>query len=378
MARRCPDLLFLFISLSCWASLNALELVALNKKSFEGIHGGKIILDCKYTIAPEDIGTLDIEWFLVAADSQQADQMIINYNRDVVYHHTGPLKDRVQFASNDPREGDGSIEIINLQESDTGTYQCKVKKLPGSKNMKMPLTVYTMPGKTRCFIEGKQEIGNDLALKCNTKEGSAPLAYSWQKITGMEKLPPTATADSSGSVLSVKNASQEFSGTYRCTSRNRVGTDECLVILNVVPPANTAGIIAGAIIGTLLFLIILGILIFCCCRKQKEKKYEKEIQHEIREDVAPPKSRTSTARSYIGSNHSSLGSLSPSNMDGYSKAQYNQVPREEHERVLREEHERVPSHNPSFTAPKVAGPNLSRMGAIAVMIPAQCKDGSIV
>ncbi|XP_072288202.1 coxsackievirus and adenovirus receptor isoform X1 [Pyxicephalus adspersus] len=296
--------------------------------------------------------------------------MVINYHRDVVYQHNGPLKDRVQFVSPDPRDGDGSIEINNLQESDTGTYQCKVKKIPGYQNRKMPLTVYVKPAKTRCYIEGKQEIGKDLALKCNAKEGSAPLSYSWQKMSGLEKLPPTATSDSTGSVLSVKNVSQEFSGTYKCTSRNRVGTDECLVILNVVPPANTAGIIAGAIIGTLLFLIILGILIFCCCRKQKEKKYEKEIQHEIREDVAPPKSRTSTARSYIGSNHSSLGSLSPSNMDGYSKAHYNQVPSEEHKRPA--------SQNPSFTAPKVAGPNLSRMGAIPVMIPAQNKDGSIV
>lgn len=33
----------------------------------------------------------------------------------------------------------------------------------------------------------------------------------------------------------MKNASQEYSGTYRCTSKNKVGTDECLVILHVVP-----------------------------------------------------------------------------------------------------------------------------------------------
>lgn len=359
----------LLIGLCCWASLNALELVTPAKTSYDGIQGGKTTLECKYTLAPEDTGTLDIEWTLVAADSQQADQMIISYNTGVVYQHIGPLKDRVHFSSTDPVNGDGSIEIVNLQESDTGAYQCKVKKLPGAQNMKMRLTVYITPGKTRCFVDGKQEIGSDLTLKCDAKEGSAPVTYSWEKISGVEKLPPS-TSDASGAVLSIKNASQAFSGTYRCTSRNRVGTDECLLILNVVPPTNTAGIIAGAIIGTLLFLIILGILIFCCCRKQKEKKYEKEIQHEIREDVAPPKSRTSTARSYIGSNHSSLGSLSPSNMDGYSKARYNHVPSEEHERPA--------SQNPSFLAPKVAGPNLSRMGAIPVMIPAQNKDGSIV
>ncbi|XP_077150139.1 coxsackievirus and adenovirus receptor isoform X1 [Ranitomeya variabilis] len=359
------------ISLSC-ALLNALELLP-SEKRYEGIQGEKMVLDCKFTLALEDTGTLDIEWSLVAPDAQQSDQMIIAFN-GIPYPQDGPLKGRVDFVSPTPEDGDASIIISNLQESDSGTYQCKVKKMPGSQNKKVTLNVYIRPAKTRCQIDGKQEIGKDLALKCNSVEGSSPLTYTWQKISGQEKLPATATFDATGGVLYIKNASQEYSGTYRCISKNRVGSDECLVILKVVPPSNTAGIIAGAIIGTLLFFIVLGVLIFFCCRKQKEKKYEKEIQHEIREDVAPPKSRTSTARSYIGSNigsnHSSLGSLSPSNMDGYSKARYNHVPSEEMEKP--------PSQSPNYVPPKVAGPNLSRMGAIPVMIPAQSKDGSIV
>ncbi|XP_044140248.1 LOW QUALITY PROTEIN: coxsackievirus and adenovirus receptor [Bufo gargarizans] len=382
MALRGSSLLrLLLISLGC-AFLNALDLLP-SEKRFEGIQGDKITLDCKFTLLPEDTGTLDIEWFLVAPDAQQADKMIISFT-GVLYPQDGPLKGRVDFVSPTPEEGDASIIISNLKESDSGTYQCKVKKLPGSQNKKVALNVYVKPARTRCFIEGKQEIGQDLNLKCQANEGSSPLTYTWQKISGLGKKFLTSSLlhlDVTGGILHVKNATQEYSGTYRCSSKNRVGTDECLVILSVVPPSNTAGIIAGAVIGTLLFLIVLAILIFFCCRKQKEKKYEKEIQHEIREDVAPPKSRNSTARSYIGSNigsnNSSLGSLSPSNMDGYSKARYNQVPS-----VPSEEMEKPPSQAPSqapnYVPPKVAGPNLSRMGAIPVMIPAQCKDGSIV
>ncbi|XP_066455206.1 coxsackievirus and adenovirus receptor isoform X2 [Eleutherodactylus coqui] len=336
------------LSLSC-ALLNALELLSLGKK-YEGIQGDKIVLDCKFTLAPEDTGTLDIEWFLVAPDNQQADKPIIVYSGKS-YPLGSPLQGRVDFVSPTPEDGDASIIISNLKASDSGSYQCKVKKLPGVRNDKVILNVYIKPANTRCYTEGRQEIGQDLSLKCNAKEGSSPLTYTWQKISGLEKLPPNAVADATGGTLNIKNASHEFSGTYRCTSKNRIGTDECLVILNVVPPANTAGIIAGAIIGTLLFLIVLGILIFFCCRKQKEKKYEKEIQHEIREDVAPPKSRTSTARSYIGSNigsnHSSLGSLSPSNMDGYTKARYNHVPSEETERPS--------SQTPNYVPPKYHG-----------------------
>ncbi|KAM3933995.1 coxsackievirus and adenovirus receptor isoform 2-T2 [Leptodactylus fuscus] len=339
--------LFLF-SLSC-ALLSALELLQ-SEKRYEGVQGDKIILDCKFTLAPEDTGTLDIEWFLVSPDNQQSDMTVIVFTGKP-YPQEGQLKGRVDFVSPTPEDGDASIVISNLKEIDSGTYQCKVKKLPGTQNKKVTLNVYVKPAKTRCYVEGRQEIGQDLNMKCAANEGSMPLSYSWLKVSGQEKLPATATADATGGTLSVKNASQEYSGTYKCLSKNRVGTDECLVILNVVPPSNTAGIIAGAIIGTLLFILVLGILIFFCCRKQKEKKYEKEIQHEIREDVAPPKSRTSTARSYIGSNigsnHSSLGSLSPSNMDGYSKARYNQV--------LSEETDRPPSQVPNYVPPKYHG-----------------------
>lgn len=90
----------------------------------------------------------------------------------------------------------------------------------------------------------------------------------------------------------------------------------------------------------------------------------------FREDVLPPKSRSSTARSYIGSNRSSLGSMSPSNMEGYSKTPYSQVPSEDFERAS--------GQNQTIASSKVAAPNLSRMGAVPVMIPAQSKDGSIV
>lgn len=36
-------------------------------------------------------------------------------------------------------------------------------------------------------------------------------------------------------VISVKNATTEYSGTYSCTVKNRVGSDQCLLRLDVVP-----------------------------------------------------------------------------------------------------------------------------------------------
>ncbi|OWK00470.1 CXADR [Cervus elaphus hippelaphus] len=361
----------------------------------EKAKGETAYLPCKFTLSPEDQGPLDIEWLLSPADNQKVDQVIILYSGDKIYDdYYQDLKGRVHFTSNDLKSGDASINVTNLQLSDIGTYQCKVKKAPGVGNKKIQLTVLVKPSGTRCYVDGSEEIGNDFKLKCEPKEGSLPLRYEWQKLSDSQKLPTSWLPEMTSPVISVKNASAEYSGTYSCTVRNRVGSDQCLLRLDVVPrkhllcalmrwfrdvyavafgsiskSSNRAGTIAGAVIGTLLALVLIALIVFCCHKKRREEKYEKEVHHDIREDVPPPKSRTSTARSYIGSNHSSLGSMSPSNMEGYSKTQYNQVPSEDLERA---------PQSPTLPPAKVAAPNLSRMGAVPVMIPAQSKDGSIV
>lgn len=327
-------------------------------------------LPCKFTLSSEDQGPLDIEWLLSPADNQKVDQVIILYSGDKIYDdYYQDLKGRVHFISSDLKSGDASINVTNLQLSDIGTYQCKVKKAPGVGNKKIQLRVLVKPSGTRCYVDGSEEIGSDFKLKCEPKEGSLPLQYEWQKLSNSKKLPTSLIAEMTSPVISVKNATTEHSGTYSCTVTNRVGSDQCLLRLDVVPPSNRAATIAGAITGTLLVLVLIGFIVFCCHKKRREKKYEKEVHHDIREDVPPPKSRTSTARSYIGSNHSSLGSMSPSNMEGYSKTQYNQVPSEDFEHA---------PQSPTLPPAKVAAPNLSRMGAVPVMIPAQSKDGSIV
>ncbi|NXC14364.1 CXAR protein, partial [Corythaeola cristata] len=296
---------------------------------------------------------------------------IIMYTAGRIYNNFyASVTGRMQFTDPDPKSGDGSLDILNLKSTDTGTYQCKVKKAPGVQSQKIQLIVLVKPARTKCSVEGPQEIGKDVILKCTSQEGSPLLSYDWRRVSGTQNLPATSMLNRNTGELLLKNASQDYSGTYHCVASNRVGTDECSVELNVTPRKNTAGIIVGAIIGTLLGLSILAFLVFCYCKKQREKKYEKEVHHDIREDVPPPKSRSSTARSYIGSNRSSLGSMSPSNMEGYTKTPYSQVPSEDFERP--------PGQNPAFAPSKVAAPNLSRMGAVPVMIPAQSKDGSIV
>uniref|UniRef100_A0A8C0J200 CXADR Ig-like cell adhesion molecule n=1 Tax=Chelonoidis abingdonii TaxID=106734 RepID=A0A8C0J200_CHEAB len=332
--------LFFFLGLT-----KGLKITSTNQPMVEKAQGEKVTLPCTFTVSQEDLGPLDVEWVLIPTDNQKKEQTIIMYSVDRIYNdYYEAMNGRVQFTNPDPRSGDGSIDILNLKSADTGTYQCRVKKAPGVESQKIQLTVLVKPARTKCYIEGSQETGRDLTLKCVSQEGSPLLSYNWRKLTGTEELPATSLLNKDTGELSLKNVSEEYSGTYSCVAANRIGTDDCFVVLNVTPRKY------------LLYSSFCKIRNFCNRKKQ--------------EDVPPPKSRTSTARSYIGSNRSSLGSMSPSNMEGYAKTPYNQVPSEDFERS--------PGQNPNFPPSKVAAPNLNRMGAVPVMIPAQSKDGSIV
>ncbi|XP_023823545.1 coxsackievirus and adenovirus receptor homolog [Salvelinus sp. IW2-2015] len=356
---------------------HCLEITSQGPTSIEKASSESVKLDCQFSLAPEDSGPLDIEWSLLASDNQKEDKVVILYSGDRAYEDYYPaVKGRAHFNSADPKNGDASINLTGLKSSDTGTYQCKVKKAPGIRSRKMLLTVMVRPSKPRCSADGLTLEGMDVVLRCTSSEGTNPLHYTWEKTSDNKLLPASAVLDPVGGTMNVRNASTRSSGTYRCTAKNHVGMEECILQLGITPPPNTAGIIAGAIIAVLLALIIIAIILFCCCRARNRKKYEKEISYEIREDVPPPKSRVSTARSFtsVGSQRSSLGSMSPSNLHEYAlKPQYDKIPSVE-------EYDRPPSHAPlpPPVASKMAGPNLSRMGAIAVMIPAQNRDGSIV
>ncbi|KAF6118198.1 CXADR Ig-like cell adhesion molecule [Phyllostomus discolor] len=157
----------------------------------EKAKGETAYLPCKFTESPEDQGPLDIEWLLSPADNQKVDQVIIIYSGDKIYDdYYQDLKGRVHFTSSDVKSGDASINVTNLQLSDIGTYQCKVKKAPGVGNKKIQLAVLVKPSGTRCYVDGSEEIGNDFKLKCEPKEGSLPLLYEWQKLSNSQKLPP--------------------------------------------------------------------------------------------------------------------------------------------------------------------------------------------
>lgn len=275
----------------------AMQVTSTGPQTIQKAMGETADMGCTYTPGPEDTGELDIEWSNVSPDMTQKDALMVSYTGGSThYYGTWDVKGRLKFTGN-PKAGDASISLTNLQAKDTATYQCKVKKAPGVDTRKVTLVVMVPPSRPRCWVEGGEERGSDVSLRCKSSEGSTPLTYTWTRESG-GPMPPVATQDSSSGELLIKNHTDSYVGTYACVVRNAVGSGQCKYALRAYNPTNRAGVIAGAVIGALLLLLLLLLLIWiicCCCNK---KRYEKERANEIREDVAAPESRpTSRATS---------------------------------------------------------------------------------
>ncbi|CAI5644442.1 unnamed protein product [Oreochromis niloticus] len=212
-ARWCVTLLSLFAGLT-----SGLQITSSSASTPTEVASGQSVkLDCQFTLASEDSGPLDIEWSLVASDNQKDDQVIILYSGDRAYeNYDTPVKGRVHFNSPDPKNGDASVNILTVKPTDTGTYQCKVKKAPGVRNKKMQLVVLEKPSKPRCYTEGSSHEGKDVVLRCTSDAGSKPMTYSWEKTTGSKVLPASSVLGNAAFTRSCVRHSQREECICQC------------------------------------------------------------------------------------------------------------------------------------------------------------------
>ncbi|KAJ8285851.1 hypothetical protein GJAV_G00031670 [Gymnothorax javanicus] len=275
----------------------AMEVTSTGPQTIRKAQNDQVTLRCTFTPDSSDTGELDIEWIHVSPDMTQKDNPIISFTGQRKYLHGPPsLMKRLDFLRADPSLGDASISISNLLVSDTGTYQCKVKKTPGVDMIKVTLVVMVPPSKPKCWVDGSEEIGGSVSLRCKSSKGSIPLTYKWIRESGGD-IPATATMNPATGELLFKNHSKSCTGNYLCEVKNAVGTQTCKYALRAVQPTNRIGMIVGAVIGAILLLLLLLLLIWlllCLCRK---RRYQKEVANEIREDAPPPESRPSSRNS---------------------------------------------------------------------------------
>lgn len=195
---------------------------------------------------------------------------------------------RVQF-SGQPDNGDLSIAISQVNMADNGTYQCEAqipKDTTGTKLDKVDLLVLVAPSKPKQSITGPVEYGQDIILKCESEEGSPVPTYTWQSYSTanqLRPLPPTAVTDKAS--LTLKNISADTSGFYLVTVKNEVGQESCNITLAVMPPSMNIAFYAGIIGGCLAGVIVIGIIVYCCCCRDRDDKEDYEMDE--REEGQP-------------------------------------------------------------------------------------------
>ncbi|XP_068594643.1 V-set and immunoglobulin domain-containing protein 8b isoform X2 [Brachionichthys hirsutus] len=280
----------LLLLLTLHLNTKAMEVTSSGPQTIQKAQWGTVRLGCTYTPGPRDTGELDIEWSNVSPDMTQKDRLVLSYTGGQTHRYGDPgFYNRVQFTGN-PAQGDASIAVSNLRVSDTATYQCKVKKAPGVDMRKVTLVVMVPPSSPKCWVEGGEERGGTVSLRCKSYAGTTPVNYVWTREDGAA-LPPTAVKHPETGELLIQNHTDSNVGTYVCVAKNAVGEGQCKYSLHAYNPTNKAGVIAGAVIGAILLLLLLLLLLWlliCCCHK---RRYEKEVANEIKEDTKAPESR---------------------------------------------------------------------------------------
>ncbi|KAF3851013.1 hypothetical protein F7725_012785 [Dissostichus mawsoni] len=228
--------------------------------------GGDGPLGCTYTLGPKTRECWTSSGPMLARDMTQKDQLLLSYTGGLTMRYGDPsVNKRLKFTV-DPKQGDASVSLSNLVLKDTATYQCKVKKAPGVDMRKVTLN------------------------------GSIPLSYTWRRESG-GAIPADAIQNLETGELLIKNHTDGNIGSYTCEVKNAVGKGQCKYALHAYNRA----------LLLLLLLLLLIWLLVCCCNK---RRYEKEVENEIREDAPAPESRpTSRPTSRNSSIHSSLRSV---------------------------------------------------------------------
>ncbi|XP_027724444.1 cell surface A33 antigen [Vombatus ursinus] len=201
------------------------------------------------------------------------------------YNFGNQYTNRVNLSGN-YQTNDASITISQLTMDDNGTYECLLMldgDLTGNRQARMDLIVLVPPSVPECSIEGETIYGNNIQLKCHSKNGSPTPQYSWKSFDIEYKerpLSPPAT----GNNLLLKNISHDTSGYYICTSTNEIGTAFCNITVAVRLPSMNIALYAGIAGGVVAAFIIIGIIVYCCCcRNEKEKDSERPDREDYQE-----------------------------------------------------------------------------------------------
>ncbi|KAG7503007.1 cell surface A33 antigen [Solea senegalensis] len=265
--------LFVILTVSVLPSCRSLE-VSIPQAEYEVASGGDITLMCNFAPARPDFTTLVLRW---EADPDNVDDpmkpvatFFLNTPVDIAPAYEGRA---TLVVDTDQRVG--KLHLTKVTMKDSRRFQCSVL-IPnddeGTTIASTSLLVLVPPSPPICGIKGEAEYFHNISLTCVSEEGSPTPTYEWKSFTveNISRHFPPKTTEKDG-VLSLFNISKETSGFFHCSSTNRIGTASCTLTLAVMPSSSNAALIAGIIVGVVAGVLIVGIIIFCCCRKKAQK-----------------------------------------------------------------------------------------------------------
>ncbi|XP_048417908.1 V-set and immunoglobulin domain-containing protein 2-like isoform X2 [Stegostoma tigrinum] len=258
--------------------------------------GNNATLDCSYRTQVES--AFSLEWRFTPGPKGDGNAEKILYYTDGKTYRLGPQANRIKLVDQNPTNGIASIRIENTRPSDTGTYSCDINNPPdftGTSEAFVNLIVQVAPSIPECKVIGKPYVGNNVTLLCRSSIGQPSPKYAWSDVNpGIEKSSSRVMVkDSNKGTLFLRNLTMEHSGTYKCVSSNILGERSCQLVLRVTV-SNEAGVIVGAVVATLIALILIAVVAFYLLRHKKKNPKIPVIGHELREDaVAPGKEATS-------------------------------------------------------------------------------------
>ena len=263
---------------------HGLQIVSRSVSPTYAAVGDNVTLTLHFTLAPEDLGAIDIQWSTKPADIQREETVVIWYAGDhrIYSDFDHGYKGRVQFVSPDPESGIGSITINDLKLTDSDTFQCTVRKLPGISSIIIRLHVMERPTKPVCIPEVVVEMGQTVVLSCSGSQGSPPMWYTWSKENREEMLPHNAMVDSGDLFLTITG--EDVLGPYVCTADNLVGSETCTATLIMKSAVSIVAVSAPATVIVLLMIITIPAIVFFC----RKRKNVENFGNDIRVDELPP------------------------------------------------------------------------------------------
>uniref|UniRef100_A0A3B4U1V6 Ig-like domain-containing protein n=1 Tax=Seriola dumerili TaxID=41447 RepID=A0A3B4U1V6_SERDU len=245
---------------------HGLQIVARSFSPTYAAVGDDVTLSCHFTFDPDDLGGIDIEWSTKPADIQREETVVIWYAGDhrIYSDFDHRFQNRVQFVSPDPESGNASITINDLKLTDSDTFQCKVRKLPGISSILIRLDVMERPTKPVCNPEVVVEMGQTVVLSCIGSQGSPPMWYTWFKESREKMLPGD---------LFLKITGEDVLGSYVCNAENLVGSDTCTATLIMKPAVSNVAVSAAVTVIVLLMIIIISAIVFFYIKPQSNSKF---------------------------------------------------------------------------------------------------------